>query len=50
MITAEDLTNSELIEHIEQLRSAAYLNLSQIHTEWLKALEDEANHRKLKLP
>lgn len=50
MTPAENLTNSEIIEHLERLRSAPYYKLSRIHAEWLAELEMEASLRKLKIP
>ena len=46
----ENLTDSELLEHIQTLSSPTYRNLSKFHIQYLADLEAEARHRNLKLP
>ena len=46
----QEMTDAQILEALACLRSAAYLKLSRLHTEYLEAIEDQARIRNLKLP
>jgi len=49
-MTPENLTDSELSDHIATLSCPSYTNPSKFHTRYLADLQAEARRRNLKLP